>query len=84
MHRVYVGIMAENESDKSRFVYTINGVKVVFPCKAYPTQLSMMNMVSVLYLKYAFVCELVLQENVIKCSIIVKYCDMNKSLCFVA
>ena len=55
--------MAENESDKSRFVYTINGVKVVFPCKAYPTQLSMMNMVGVLYFKYAFVCELVLQEN---------------------
>ena len=75
-----VGIMAEHESDKSRFVYTINGVKVVFPCKAYPTQLSMMNMVGVLYLKYAFVCELVLQETVFKFSIIliVNYGDMNE------
>ena len=62
--------MAEHESDKSRFVYTINGVKVVFPCKAYPTQLSMMNMVGVLYFKYAFVCELVLQETVSKINVV--------------
>lgn len=34
--------MAESDG---RFAYTINGVKVVFPCKAYPTQLSMMNMI---------------------------------------
>ena len=34
------------ESPDGQFVYTINGVKVAFPCKAYPTQLSMMNMVS--------------------------------------
>jgi len=27
--------------------YTIHGVKVIFPCKAYPTQLSMMDKVSV-------------------------------------
>jgi len=26
--------------------YTINGVKVLFPCKAYATQLSMMDKVS--------------------------------------
>lgn len=25
--------------------YTINGVKVVFPCKAYPSQISMMDKV---------------------------------------
>ena len=34
------------ETEDGQFVYTINGVKVAFPCKAYPTQLSMMNMVS--------------------------------------
>ena len=34
------------ETEDGQFVYTINGVKVTFPCKAYPTQLSMMNMVS--------------------------------------
>lgn len=27
------------------FVYTIKGTKVIFPCKAYPTQLSMMDKV---------------------------------------
>lgn len=33
------------ETEDGQFVYTINGVKVAFPCKAYPTQLSMMNMI---------------------------------------
>lgn len=33
------------ENDDGQFVYTIHGVKVSFPCKAYPTQLSMMNMI---------------------------------------
>ncbi|KAM7443565.1 Fanconi anemia group J protein [Porites harrisoni] len=36
--------MADSQTD-NRFEYTISGVKVVFPCKAYPTQLSMMNMI---------------------------------------
>lgn len=26
--------------------YTIGGVKIIFPCKAYPSQLAMMNAVS--------------------------------------
>ena len=48
---------SESESENmaeadDRFVYTINGVKVVFPCKAYPTQLSMMNMVGILVFVY--------------------------------
>lgn len=47
--------MAESEN---RFVYTINGVKVVFPCKAYPTQLSMMNMVGISYISYGLFYEI--------------------------
>lgn len=43
-----------------RFVYTINGVKVVFPCKAYPTQLSMMNMVSTSLAFYGLVSNILL------------------------
>lgn len=31
--------------------YTIGGVKIHFPCKAYPSQLAMMNSVSMLLLK---------------------------------
>lgn len=38
-------INVKMENDDGQFVYTIHGVKVSFPCKAYPTQLSMMNMV---------------------------------------
>lgn len=29
--------------------YTIGGVKIIFPCKAYPSQLAMMNAVSRIY-----------------------------------
>jgi len=32
-------------SDTSGQLYTINSVKVQFPCKAYPSQLSMMDKV---------------------------------------
>lgn len=31
---------------KSSVEYTIGGVKIDFPCKAYPSQLAMMNSVS--------------------------------------
>lgn len=51
--------MAESAPD-DRFVYTINGVKVVFPCKAYPTQLSMMNMVSTSLVFYGLVSNVLL------------------------
>lgn len=30
--------------------YTIGGVKIRFPCKAYPSQLAMMNAVSRIYI----------------------------------
>jgi len=30
--------------------YTIGGVKIIFPCKAYPSQLAMMNAVSRIYI----------------------------------
>lgn len=29
--------------------YTIGGVKIHFPCKAYPSQLAMMNSVSIIF-----------------------------------
>jgi len=36
-------------SDTSGQLYTINSVKVQFPCKAYPSQLSMMDKVRISY-----------------------------------
>jgi len=36
-------------NDASGQLYTINSVKVQFPCKAYPSQLSMMDKVSMSY-----------------------------------
>jgi len=36
-------------NDSSGQLYTINSVKVQFPCKAYPSQLSMMDKVSMSY-----------------------------------
>lgn len=36
--------------------YTIGGVKILFPCKAYPSQLAMMNAVSTIYGGQDLVC----------------------------
>lgn len=38
--------------------YTINGVKVLFPCKAYPSQLSMMDKVMFVKCKYNYDCDM--------------------------
>jgi len=41
-------------SDSAGQMYTINSVKVHFPCKAYPSQLSMMDRVSISYCHVIF------------------------------
>ena len=64
------GKMAESEN---RFVYTINGVKVVFPCKAYPTQLSMMNMVGISYINYGLFYEIQTKEQLNETAIILSF-----------
>ena len=64
------GKMAESEN---RFVYTINGVKVVFPCKAYPTQLSMMNMVGISHINYGLFYEIQTKEQLNEITIILNF-----------
>ena len=45
---VFAGIFTM--TDLAGQLYTINSVKVHFPCKAYPSQLSMMDKVTICYL----------------------------------
>ena len=51
-------------SDSAGQLYTINSVKVHFPCRAYPSQLSMMDKVRVCFV----LCIHMTVENVLKYS----------------
>ena len=53
--------------------YTINGVKVQFPCKAYPSQLSMMA--KVIYVAMNFICNSLFHQS----PVIIQIIAMNHS-----